>query len=48
MQSFPSWFTGGNIPGKKREILIYLGGLTAFAERCRKVAEKVFEGFVAR
>jgi cyclohexanone monooxygenase len=44
----PSWFTGGNIPGKKREILIYLGGLIAFAERCRRVAEKGFEGFVAR
>ena len=44
----PSWFTGGNIPGKPRGILAYLGGLGTFAQRCKDVAEKAYEGFTAR
>jgi cation diffusion facilitator CzcD-associated flavoprotein CzcO len=44
----PSWFTGGNIPGKKRGMLVYLGGMSNFAARCKEVAEKGYEGFIAR
>jgi cation diffusion facilitator CzcD-associated flavoprotein CzcO len=43
----PSWFTGGNIPGKPRGILAYLGGFNNFAARCKGVAEKGYEGFAA-
>ena len=42
----PSWFTGGNIPGKKRGILVYLGGLNAFVARARDVAAKGYREFV--
>jgi len=44
----PSWFTGGNIPGKPRGILAYLGGLGTFAQRCKDAAEKRYEGFTAQ
>jgi cyclohexanone monooxygenase len=44
----PSWFTGGNIPGKKRGMLAYLGGMSNFFARCKEVAEKNYEGFSAR
>ena len=44
----PSWFTGGNIPGKPRGILAYLGGLGTFAQRCKDAADKGYEGFVAQ
>ena len=43
----PSWFTGGNIPGKKRGMLAYLGGMGNFTARCKEVAEKGYEGFIA-
>ena len=43
----PSWFTGGNIPGKKRGMLAYLGGMGNFTARCKTVAEKSYEGFIA-
>jgi cation diffusion facilitator CzcD-associated flavoprotein CzcO len=43
----PSWYSGGNIPGKKRRVLAYLGGLDAYAARCRQVAESGYIGFVA-
>lgn len=42
----PSWFTGGNIPGKKRGILVYMGGLNAFVARAREVAAKGYQEFI--
>ncbi len=36
----PSWFTGGNIPGKKRGMLAYLGGMGNFTARCRSCRRK--------
>jgi cyclohexanone monooxygenase len=41
----PSWFTGGNIPGKKRGLLVYLGGFNNFAARCRAEAEAGYPSF---
>ncbi|KAK1709280.1 hypothetical protein BDP67DRAFT_352069, partial [Colletotrichum lupini] len=32
-----SWYNGANIPGKKREQLIYLGGVEKYQEGCREV-----------
>ena len=31
-----SWYMGSNIPGKKREQLNYLGGLTNYMDACRE------------
>ncbi|KAH7134495.1 cyclopentanone monooxygenase [Dactylonectria estremocensis] len=39
-----SWYMGANIPGKKREQLVYLGGIEKYERECRKALE-TFEGF---
>ncbi len=41
-----SWFFGANIEGKKRAILMYLGGAKAFRAKCDEVAARDYEGFV--
>ncbi|OAX81965.1 hypothetical protein ACJ72_03694 [Emergomyces africanus] len=41
-----SWYMGDNIPGKPREALNYLGGVSRYGETCRTCAEKGYEGFV--
>ena len=43
---YPSWYTGANIPGKKRAVLAYMGGFNRYAARCREVAETGYAGFV--
>lgn len=40
-----SWYVGTNVPGKKRAILTYLGGLPAYIETCNKVAGDNYVGF---
>ena len=30
-----SWWTGGNIPGKKAESMVYIGGIDNYEEQCR-------------
>jgi cation diffusion facilitator CzcD-associated flavoprotein CzcO len=40
-----SWWVGANIPGKRREILSYAGGLGTYMEICNAVAERGYEGF---
>ncbi|MFB9858785.1 hypothetical protein, partial [Paenarthrobacter aurescens] len=39
-----SWFIGGNIPGKKKETLIYMGGLPSMRESLQQAAAAGFEG----
>jgi hypothetical protein len=39
-----SWYMGANIPGKKREQLVYLGGIEQYERECRK-ALATLEGF---
>jgi len=41
-----SWFFGANIEGKKRTVLMYLGGAKAYRTKCDEVAAKGYEGFV--
>ena len=41
----PSWFVGGNIPGKKRTFLMYAGGSPLYRQKCDDVAAKGYEGF---
>ena len=40
-----SWQFGSNIPGKPRRFLLWLGGLTAFREKCAEVAKAGYQGF---
>jgi len=40
-----SWQFGSNVPGKPRRFLLWLGGLTAFREKCAQVAEADYAGF---
>lgn len=39
-----SWYMGSNIPGKKREMLLYLGGLPLWHEACLKAIDN-WKGF---
>jgi len=41
----PSWYSGGNIPGKKRGILAFLGGFDIYQARGRQEAEGGYPGF---
>ncbi|KQW69878.1 NAD(P)/FAD-dependent oxidoreductase [Methylibium sp. Root1272] len=40
-----SWYMGANVPGKARQILLYLGGFKAYKDTCEAVASKGYEGF---
>ncbi|MCX7863505.1 MAG: NAD(P)/FAD-dependent oxidoreductase [Novosphingobium sp.] len=44
----PSWYSGGNIPGKKRGILAFLGGFDEYQAQGRKEAAAGYPGFVTR
>lgn len=41
-----SWYLGANVPGKKREFLIYPGGLPAYVEATEKCSSNGYDGFV--
>lgn len=41
-----SWYMGANVPGKRRELLAYPGGLPTYLQKCNEAAEKGYEGFV--
>jgi hypothetical protein len=45
LPSAKSWYTGDNIPGKKRECLIYLGGVPTYYKTISECAAKGYEGF---
>ena len=34
-----SWYMGANIPGKPRQMLLYLGGVETYAGRCRQALQ---------
>ena len=40
-----SWYVGTNVPGKKRAILCYIGGLPAYLEECARSFENDYHGF---
>jgi cation diffusion facilitator CzcD-associated flavoprotein CzcO len=40
-----SWYFGANIPGKRREMLSYAGGLSTYMAKCNESAERGYEGF---
>jgi cation diffusion facilitator CzcD-associated flavoprotein CzcO len=40
-----SWYLGANIPGKRREMLAFTGGLPAYLEKCKESADRGYDGF---
>ena len=40
-----SWYTGANIPGKPRALLMYVGGFQRYSEWCTRVADDGYAGF---
>ncbi|KQW69953.1 cyclohexanone monooxygenase [Methylibium sp. Root1272] len=40
-----SWYMGANVPGKPRQILLYLGGFPAYKATCEDIVAKGYEGF---
>ncbi|KAA8645396.1 hypothetical protein EYZ11_000413 [Aspergillus tanneri] len=42
-----SWWIAANIPGKKKEMLTYLGGINQYEKECRETLDK-WTGFVVR
>ena len=40
-----SWYVGANITGKPRVFMPYVGGVTAYKQKCDEVAAKGYEGF---
>jgi hypothetical protein len=45
LPSTKSWYMGDNIPGKKCECLIYLGGVPTYYKTISDCAAKGYEGF---
>jgi cyclohexanone monooxygenase len=43
--SVASWYDGGNIVGKPRVFMPYLGGFDAYSDRCEEVANGPYKGF---
>jgi|HubBroStandDraft_6_1064221.scaffolds.fasta_scaffold08236_7 hypothetical protein len=41
-----SWYMGANIPGKKREMLVYPGGLPMYLQKCKESADAGYAGYV--
>lgn len=39
-----SWYTGGNVPGKRSEILLFFGGVQKYIEYCEREAATGFPG----
>ena len=40
-----SWYVGANVPGKPRVYMPYIGGVPAYAKKCRQVVEDGYDGF---
>ena len=40
-----SWYVGANIPGKPRIYMPYIGGVPAYAKKCKEVASAGYKGF---
>ena len=43
-----SWYYGANIPGKVRQLLLYLGGVPRYVQEIRECAERGYSGFSLR
>jgi len=41
-----SWYTGSNIPGKKRQLVLYTNTSAGWRDECRAVSANGYEGFM--
>jgi cyclohexanone monooxygenase len=41
-----SWYVGGNIPGRPRVFMPYIGGFPVYVQKCNAVMNSGFDGFV--
>ncbi len=46
LMSVDSWYTGGNIDGKPRRLLSYIGGVGVYRELCDDIKSHDYPGFV--
>ena len=46
--SCSSWYVGGNIEGKPRVFMPYVGGFPNYVEKCRNIAATGYKGFILR
>jgi cation diffusion facilitator CzcD-associated flavoprotein CzcO len=44
--SCSSWYIGANIKGKAKNFMPYVGGYSKYVEKCNKVSENNYEGFI--
>jgi cation diffusion facilitator CzcD-associated flavoprotein CzcO len=44
-QAESSWYLGANVPGKPRVFMPYAGGMSNYAQICRDIAARGYEGF---
>ncbi|MFB7886704.1 flavin-containing monooxygenase [Cellulosimicrobium cellulans] len=40
-----AWFVGGNVPGKRAEMAVYLGGGPVYQDECARAAAEQYAGF---
>jgi cyclohexanone monooxygenase/acetone monooxygenase len=40
-----SWYSGSNVPGKRRRVLSYTGGVGIYRQKCNEVAADGYAGF---
>jgi cyclohexanone monooxygenase len=45
MLSVDSWITGGNVPGKRKQLMLYLGGIADYRARLARIAAEGYAGF---
>jgi cyclohexanone monooxygenase len=45
LEGADSWYVGTNVPGKKRGILAYAGGIKNYIAECDRVAQSSYQGF---
>lgn len=43
-----SWYTGGNIEGKARKLMMWVGGFDTYRQACAHVAAEGYQGFACR
>ena len=43
--SCKSWYNGGNVPGKKRRYMGYVGGIPEYRRQCDEIAAAGYTGF---
>ena len=46
--SCSSWYIGGNIDGKAKNFMPYVGGYDKYVKKCNEVSKNNYEGFILK